>query len=96
MENMNFNSQLQNPTPLEVVEKHGHWTLATIVIVLSAFLFVTWWYVDQMDKAPLAQNQSASDQRAVEDAMLANEVGAIDAGNIDAEFQSIDQDLNSL
>lgn len=80
----------------EFVEKKSHWTIVGVMIAAVITLFVIWWYVTQMRvEAPVA-GQPQTNQEAREDAALNSEIEQTDLGDLDAEFKSIDSDLNSL
>jgi len=80
----------------EFVQKKSHWTIVGVTIAAVVMLFVVWWYVREMkvDAPFVSQPQIKSEAR--EDAAIGNSVDEIDLGNVDLEFQSVDQDLNSL
>lgn len=80
----------------EFVEKKSHWTIVGIVIAAIITLFVIWWYIIQMRVEAPVTGQSQIDQEARENAILDNEIQQTDLGDINAEFKSIDSDLNSL
>lgn len=80
----------------EFVEKKSHWTIVGLTIGTIIILFVIWGYVTKMRvEAPVA-GQPQTNQEAREDAVLNSEIEQTDLGDIDAEFKSIDSDLNSL
>ena len=81
----------------EFAEKKSHWTMVAIIIAGIAGLFVVWWYVRVMIlNEPMIDQQSLVNQDTRENAAISGSVENIDLGDIDAEFQSVDQDLNSL
>lgn len=68
-----------------------------ILIVLGA-TGAAWWYINnQMPMgASAVVSQPKIDKEAREDTQINNDIGDTDLGNVDTEFQSVDQDLNSL
>lgn len=80
----------------EFVEKKSHWTIVGIAIAAVITLFVIWWYVTKIKIEIPVIGQPQVDQEAREDAMLSSEIQQTDVGDVDAEFKSIDSDLNSL
>ena len=91
-------SQPMDPAPImpQVSEKKkSSWFLITIVIILAVGGFI-WWYVGQMTDDSLVVEQPKIDKQAREDALISKDIEATDSGSMDAEFQSIDTDLNSL
>lgn len=81
----------------EFIQKKSHWTIVGVVVMAVTTLFVVWWYITQMRvEAPVTGGQPQTNQEAREDTILDNEIQQTDLGNLDAEFESIDNDLNSL
>lgn len=80
----------------EFVQKKSHWTIVGVVIAAVVILFVIWWYVTQMRVEAPITGQPQINQEAREDAVLNSEIEQTDLGDIDAEFKSIDSDINSL
>ena len=80
----------------EFVQKKSHWTIVGITIGAVITLFVIWWYVAKMKVETPVVGQPQINQEAKEDAALSGEIQQTDLGNVDAEFESIDSDLNSL
>jgi hypothetical protein len=80
----------------EFVQKKSHWTIVGITIGAVITLFVIWWYVAKMKVEAPVTGQPQTNQEAREDAALSGEIQQTDLGNVDAEFESIDSDLNSL
>ena len=81
--------------PVMSMKKKSQWFWITLVIIV-AIGGLAWWYVSQMgSEIPFVQ-QPQIDQGAREDAMISGDVQDADSTNVDAEFQNIDKDLNSL
>lgn len=80
----------------EFVEKKSHWTIVGLMIGTIIILFVIWGYVTKMRVEAPVIGQPQINQEAREDAVLNSEIEQTDLGDIDAEFKSIDSDLNSL
>ena len=76
-------------------KKKSMW-LWVIIAVAVAVAGAAWWYINRMVVEPVVQQQPAIDQEARKDMMIGKDIQAADSTNIDAEFQSIDSDLNSL
>jgi len=76
----------------KVSKKKPHFLIAIIIIVAVGVGLV--WYLMRSDFnfVPVQLKRPSSKAPATE----ANEVSNIDVGNLDAEFQGIDADLNSL
>ncbi|OGM99306.1 MAG: hypothetical protein A2817_00440 [Candidatus Yanofskybacteria bacterium RIFCSPHIGHO2_01_FULL_39_8b] len=91
-------SNQQNSGP--VIGHKGHWVLVAVVIILLVGFLTTWYYVRQtrfnFGKDNRGGAITSERQEAREDAIINNELEAVDMGNVDQEFQSIDNDLNSL
>ena len=67
-----------------------------VVVVILAFGALVWWYVSRMAVEPVVQLPPSQNQEVREDTLLNKEVQDTDLGNLDAEFQAVDSDLNSL
>lgn len=69
--------------------------LITLAVLAAAALLGIWWWRSQ---SPNIFNISTPPVAAPEDSSSAinQEIGALDIGNLDAEFQQIDADLNQL
>lgn len=65
---------------------------AVALIIVVALIAVGVYFWTRSSSRPATQQESAS----VDAEQMAEEVGAIDLGNLDADFQSIDADLNQL
>ena len=63
--------------------------IAIIVIVLAAAAL--WWWQSQVPAAPSAEETGSDDT-----ATISQELDAVDLGDLDKEFQTIDADLNAL
>ena len=86
-----------NPMAGAAVGKKGHWALIVIILILLVGFFVAWMYVKQMDYGfQQVQTPTQAELDAAEDARLSQEIQSADPANLDAEFQTIDQDINSL
>ena len=71
------------------------WFWIVIAIILASG-GLAWWYVSQMGNDMPLVEQTQIDQEAREDAMISGEIQEADPGNVDAEFQAIDNDMNNL
>ena len=69
------------------------WIIIAIALVVGA---VIWWYVGQMAVEPIVQQQPDINQEARIDTMINKDIQSVDSANIDAEFKTIDADINSL
>ncbi|MDO8496676.1 MAG: hypothetical protein Q7S43_04495 [bacterium] len=92
-------NQIQNPnispvSPMPI--KHKNYLFLAIILVIGVVSFMAWWYINQMKVVVPVTNQPEVNQEAREDAVLNNEIQQTDLGDLDAEFKSIDSDLNSL
>lgn|SRR3989344_3096670 len=109
MDNINLNPQMQNPnvTPptgglgvpnqsTDTTTKKKSHLFLTVVLSLVAVGVFAWWYISQMSDEPVVVNPPKINQEAREDTQINAEIGGVDTGNLDAEFQAIDTDLNSL
>ncbi|MBI2064793.1 MAG: hypothetical protein HYT62_01925 [Candidatus Yanofskybacteria bacterium] len=87
----------QMPSVSQATMKKKNYLFPITVLVLIAVGAFTWWYIGQMNDEPVVIEQSKTNQDAREDALINQALGGVDAGgNLDAEFQAIDTDLNSL
>ncbi|MDP3697782.1 MAG: hypothetical protein Q8R55_07285 [Candidatus Taylorbacteria bacterium] len=77
------------------MKKKGPW-LWIIIGIAAAVAGVAWWYISQMAVEPVGQQPSPVNQEAREDTMLSKDIQEADLGDLDKEFQAIDNDLNSL
>jgi len=69
------------------------WLVLVIIVVVGV---AVWWYIGQMVPESVVQQQPQIDQEAREDALISNDIEGNDLGDLDAEFEDIDKDLNSL
>ena len=93
--------QSMGPTPsmpsasMMPMKKKNYWFWMVIAVILVVG-GLAWWYVSSMAvDAPFVQ-QPQIDKEAREDAMISKDIEGTDSTNVDAEFQPIDKDLNSL
>ena len=86
----------QMPSTSQMSMKKKSPLFLVIVLVLVAVGAFAWWYVGQMNDEPVVVSQPQVNQDAREDIEINKELGEIDLGNLNAEFQAIDTDLNSL
>lgn len=103
---MDFNSNTNTPAPSNqpvsgpVVGHKSHWFLVAVIIFLLAGALIAWFYSRQMKFDFGINNQNKpktpQEQEAREDVVIKNEIESVDVGDLDAEFNSIDSDLNSL
>ena len=77
------------------MKKKGSLFLVVILVLVAVGAFA-WWYIGQMNDEPVVVNQPQVNQDVREDIQINKELGEIDLGNLNAEFQAIDTDLNSL
>lgn len=80
----------------EFNQKKGHWTVAVVVIVAVVGLFLVWWYVDRMGFNPLPSVGVGTPSEETKINQINQELERVDVGDLDAEFEAIDSDLNSL
>jgi cytoskeletal protein RodZ len=71
------------------------WMLIVIALGVGA---AAWWYITyQMPGVvPMNNEQPQVNTEAREDMKISNEIGETDMGDIDSEFESVDQDINGL
>jgi uncharacterized protein HemX len=87
----------QMPQMPSMGAKRGSGKLLWIILALAVVAGgAAWWYIGQMGGSPLVVEQPKVDQDAHEDATLNGEIQSVDVGNLDAEFQPVDKDINSL
>lgn len=69
-----------------------------LLIVAGAVLVagIAWWYISQMAGEPMVQQQATVNQEARQDMLINKDIQAIDSTNLDSEFKTIDNDINSL
>ncbi len=94
--------QVMGPTPppatgiVPTPSKGKSMMLWVIVAIACVAAGVAWWYISQMSVEPVVQQQPAINQEAREDMKINQEIQNTDSANLDAEFKSIDNDINSL
>lgn len=90
-------SQPMGPMPSTQmpIKKKGPW-LWVIIGIAVAVAGLAWWYISQMAVESVGQQQPPVNQEAREDTMINKDIQEADLGNLDAEFQSVDSDMNSL
>ena len=86
----------QVPPVLKQAPKKKNYLFLIVVLVLVAVGAFAWWYVSQMGNEPLVLDEPQINQDAREDALISRELGDVDMGDLDSEFESIDSDINSL
>lgn len=89
-------SQLGNQMPVVASAKKINPLFFVVVAVIIVVGAIAWWYVGQMAPEPVVQEQPKINQEARQDALIGNEINQVDLGNMDADLQQIDADLNSL
>lgn len=79
------------------VKKKSYLFPITLVLLVAIGAF-SWWYIGQMNDEPVVVNQPEVkvNQDAREDIQTSKEIGEVDMGNLDVEFQAVDSDMNSL
>ena len=95
-------NQIQNPNvsmnnnPAMSPEKQKSWLFMAVVAIIAAGV-VVWWFAGLMTVDLADQQQLVPmDQEAKSDALINAEIEGVDLGDLDKEFQTIDNDLNSL
>ncbi len=90
--------QPMGPTPPMMpkmsMEKKGSW-LWIIIGIAVAVAGLAWWYIGRMAVEPGVQ-QPQINKEAREDMIIGNDIQEASLGDLDMEFQAVDQDLNSL
>ena len=84
-----------------LTKKKGHWFVVVVVIIAVIVLFAVWWYMEKqaglsVREVLLEMSQPLSDGVDAEENQIDRMLKGVDVGDLDAEFESIDQDLNSL
>ncbi|OGN06490.1 MAG: hypothetical protein A3B86_03525 [Candidatus Yanofskybacteria bacterium RIFCSPHIGHO2_02_FULL_38_22b] len=100
--NLNFNPQMQNPNVTPPLMPSGSrngkklwiWVSVAVAVVVAGFI---WYFGSKQGILPQLPIPTPTPQTEAQlDAQLNSEVGEVDLGDLDSEFKSIDQDLNSL
>lgn len=74
---------------------HKNKLMAVIIALVAAGALAAWWFLYQKPApSPVAQPTASVTPTAEE--VEVNQVEGIDVGDVDKEFQTIDNDLNSL
>lgn len=69
------------------------WVIIAIALVVTG---VAWWYISQIEVEPMVQGQPNVDKEAREDMMINKDIQEADSVNIDSEFKTVDNDINTL
>ena len=62
------------------------WVIIAIIVVTAGFVWYRYYF------APSSEPLSGEDTTAA----IENDLGAVDLGDLDSDFQSVDKDLNSF
>lgn len=95
-------NQIQNPNispvpPTVKMPMKKNYIILIVILIIAAIGFLVWWYVDQSKvQMPTVSKQPEVNKEAEEDVQLDAQIQQTDLGDLDAEFQPIDSDLNSL
>lgn len=86
----------QAPPPLQVSAKKKisplFWVIVAVVVAAAG---AAWWYVSRMETEPVIQPVQI-DEETREDTLTGKEINEVDLGDLDSEFEAIDNDLDSL
>ena len=63
------------------------------LIVVAAFI-AAWWFLS--GKMPTVTAPTGTEKAGVTEGEIINELDAVDIGDLDAEFENIDKELNQL
>jgi len=96
MENSNFIPDMPKGS---VTNHKSHWLLVGIVITLLVTTFVVWGYINKIGNnlgSNYPVNIQSNNTIMPVNSDINTELNAINTVELDSEFKSIDQDLNSL
>ena len=88
-----------SPQPEAPHKGNSLWGILVVILVLLVAGFVWWWQSQVPDvQQPIVQQKTTPTPAAGEDttAVIEADLNAIDVGDLDADFHSIDQDLQGL
>ena len=91
----NPNIEPEKPRPIEPTKQNWIW-LGVITIITIAVVLIVWKYFGPIAENPVIQPTPTPTPTPETQVNLEEDALNVDLGNLDSEFQEIDNDLNGL